>query len=263
MRGSWFHMSENDPKQGDRFSRARSYDVESALEHIQKPAWQGIATPYLMHYDNRVAHMHYIEHSLPVTKFGNLSCSMAAWSIVENRVSRRSAIETSPPCSWGKTRRKEDVRWPCKYFICHESNTLTKTRTDISPGTCFTNPFFQWQMTKIRDKSADNQSEVRISVVTDDKFCETPPGCNPDLVGSVGILMYKRQMWILRSITINIIFKVNWKELWWYLAFSELKVNQVYGKYNIIFIYICIYIYIYIINMIKMNIYFELWAYYV
>ena len=31
-------------------------------------------------------------------------------------------------------------------------------------GGRFTKPFFQWQMTKFSDKSADNQSEARISV---------------------------------------------------------------------------------------------------
>ena len=35
---------------------------------------------------------------------------------------------------------------------------------------------FQWKMTQISDKSADNQSEAKLSFVTDDTFCETPPG---------------------------------------------------------------------------------------
>ena len=48
---------------------------------------------------------------------------------------------------------------------------------------------FSWQITKTSDKSADNQSEARISVaynihchfVADDKFCETPPGLCADI----------------------------------------------------------------------------------
>ena len=45
-------------------------------------------------------------------------------------------------------------------------------------------------MTKVSDKSSDNQSEARISVayntklsfVTDDKFCETPPWFGMDFL---------------------------------------------------------------------------------
>ena len=62
------------------------------------------------------------------------------------------------------------------------THDLHITIPGIKPG--FHKAFFQWQMIQISDKSADNQSEARISVaynkncqfVTDDKFCETPPG---------------------------------------------------------------------------------------
>ena len=72
-----------------------------------------------------------------------------------------------------------------KIYLCHVciSINFIPQSTSPSPWATFHKAFFQWQVTKISDKSADNQSEARISVAYNlnchlsltDKFCETPP----------------------------------------------------------------------------------------